>query len=503
MRCEELGISIYRGDAIANSSLLQGAKYKSQVMSQSLSRKQQLLKRHRRNKRISLLIGLLVLIACGVLLAWWLPLVLAALGWAAHEAWFADHLFYSPQDDYHYSFPAGSEHPGVRLEGERLLLDQPLDLAGGETLILALKVKGGWLGRFFDPCIQLASGEHSDQQTFERGVNGLRYLNLSDNAQALARGELRLRGRFCRVSEQPELWVLRQPDYRNQRVMVIAPHADDAELAAFGLYSQAKEAWIVTLTAGEIEAEHYQHMGLERSDAARLKGRLRAWDSLAVPRWAGVPEAHCAQLGYFCLQLPAMQAAPDQPIASREADLSDTRLFRQLNPFLLPGDQNGAPTWNNLLADLRALIMRARPEVIVLPHPSIDPHPDHICAHDAVLEALKGLEWQPETILGYANHLHDNDRWPMGNSGDGIALPPVFDTSLSLHPCSLPLTLEQQRDKAMALGMMHDLQPRAAFKRRLRRVVQRALAGRKPSPYGENEFFRKAVRRHELYWRLK
>ena len=471
-------------------------------MSEPLSRKQQLLKRHRRNKRMGLLAGLIVLIACGVLLAWWLPPVLAVLGWIAHEAWFADHLFYSPQDDYQYSFPADSERPAARLEGERLLLDQPLNVAGDETLILAIRVKSGWAGRFLDPFVTLSGSGHADRQTFERGVNGLRYLNLSDHAEALNRGELRIRGRFCSVQGQPELWLLRQPDYREQRVMVIAPHADDAELAAFGLYSQAREAWIVTLTAGEIEAEHYQQMGLGRADAARLKGRLRAWDSLAVPRWAGVPAAHCAQLGYFCLQLPAMQAAPDQPIASREADLNDTRLFRQLNPFLLPGDQDGAPTWHNLLADLRALIERARPEVIVLPHPSIDPHPDHICAHTAVMQALEGLAWQPTSVLGYANHLHDNDRWPMGNSSDGITLPPMFDAAIRVHPCSLPLSLEQQRNKAMALGMMHDLQPRAALKRRLRRAIQQVLAGRKPSPYGENEFFRKAVRRHELFWHL-
>jgi hypothetical protein len=44
-----------------------------------MSRKQQLLKRHRRNKRITLLIALIVLIALGVLVAWWLPLVLAVL----------------------------------------------------------------------------------------------------------------------------------------------------------------------------------------------------------------------------------------------------------------------------------------------------------------------------------------------------------------------------------------------------------------------------------------
>ena len=464
-----------------------------------MSRKQQLLKRHRRNKRISLVIGLLLLIACGVLVAWWLPLLLAVVGWIAHEAWFADHLFYAPKDDYQYRFTADTECPDVRLEGGRVLLQAPLSLAGDETLILALKVKSGVLGRFVDPFVQFAD----DRQTFERGVNGLRYLNLTGCAQALSGGELLLRGRFCRVAGQPQLWVLPQPDYSEQRIMVIAPHADDAELAAFDLYSQAKEAWIVTLTAGEIEAQHYQQMGLEPAQAARLKGRLRAWDSVVVPRWGGVPQAQCAQLGYFCLQLPAMQAAPEQPIPSREADLTDTRMFRQFNSLALPGDEDGAPTWNNLLADLRALILRAKPQVIVLPHPAIDPHPDHICAHSAVIEALQGLAWQPDTLLGYANHLHDNDRWPMGNSGDGIALPPVFDASLTLRPYSRVLSLEQQRDKAMALGMMHDLQPRAALKRRVRRSIQRLLAGRKPSPYGENEFFRKAVRRHELFWHLK
>ena len=468
---------------------------------QRMSRKQQLLKRHRRNKRIALLIGVLVLVATGVLVAWWLPLILAVLLWAAHEAWFADHLFYSPKDSYEYAFPAGSEQPGLRLEAGRLLLDAPL--AAEETLIVGIELKSTWLGRFFDPAVDLSGLASPDRQTFERGVAGRRYLNLTGAAEDLAAGKLHLRGRFCRIKGQPTLWRFRQPDYRQQRVMVIAPHADDAELAAFSLYSQATESWIVTLTAGEIEAEHYQHMGLPKAEAARLKGRLRAWDSVAVPRWAGVPEAQCVQLGYFCMQLQAMQAAPDQPQASREAGLADTRLFRQFNGFALPGDADGAPTWHNLIADLRALLLKAQPQVIVLPTPLLDPHADHICAHAAVLEALQGLEWQPDTLLGYANHLHDNDRWPMGDSGAGVALPPRFDGAVELVPCSFALALSQQQDKAMALGMMHDLQPPAPFKRRVRRWLQQLLAGRSPSPYGENEFFRKAVRRHELLWVLK
>ena len=137
---------------------------------QRMSRKQQLLKRHRRNKRIALLIGVLVLVATGVLVAWWLPLILAVLLWAAHEAWFADHLFYSPKDSYEYAFPAGSEQPGLRLEAGRLLLDAPL--AAEETLIVGIELKSTWLGRFFDPAVDLSGLASPDRQTFERGVAG-------------------------------------------------------------------------------------------------------------------------------------------------------------------------------------------------------------------------------------------------------------------------------------------------------------------------------------------
>ncbi len=466
-----------------------------------VSRKQQLLKRHRRNKRIGLLSALVALLLLGVFAWWWLPLLLLPLLWVAHEAWFADHLFYGADEDYAYRFEPGCEQSDVSL-ADGLLKVAGLQLRGDETLVLQVQLRCGWLGRFLDPGVHLDCAEGGDLQTFERGVRGTRFLNLSGLAPALCEGRLTVRGRFCRLVGQPRLFVLRQPELLRKRVMVIAPHADDAELAAYGLYSQADEAWIVTLTAGEIEAEHYQQMGLAPVEAARLKGRLRAWDSLAVPRWAGVAQDRCAQLGYFCLQLQAMRESPDQPVASREADLLDTRPFRALNTLALPGD-DGVPSWNNLLADLRALLLMARPQVIVMPHPSLDPHPDHVCARQAVVEALQGLEWQPELMLGYANHLHDNDRWPMGESGAGVALPPMLDDALPWSPCSLSLDTRLQRDKAMALGMMHDLQPRPPFKRRLRRGIQRCLAGRRGSPYGENEFFRKAVRRHELFWILK
>lgn len=72
-------------------------------------RKQQLLKRHRRNKRLALIIGLVLLIGIGIWVAWWLVPLLIVAAWIAHEAWFSDHLFYSPKSDYHYQFPDAAQ----------------------------------------------------------------------------------------------------------------------------------------------------------------------------------------------------------------------------------------------------------------------------------------------------------------------------------------------------------------------------------------------------------
>lgn len=457
-------------------------------------RKQQLLKRHRRNKRLALLIGLLVLLALGFWVAWWLMPLLLVLGWVAHEAWFADHLFYAADEDYQYQFPEGTPTYAVQLQSGVVQVDG--DVAAADTLILQLHIRSTWLGRWLDPHVLIGV----DRQDFERGVNGRRYLNLSGQQSALSSGLLSLTGRYCQLPASAVLYAFANADYRERRVMVIAPHADDAELAAFALYSQAAETSIVTLTQGEIEAESYQALGLDRAAAARLKGRLRSWDSLAVPLWGGVPQQRCVQLGYYCLQLANMASSPGQPCPSWESGEADIRLVRGHNPLRLPGDENGLPTWNNLCADLSTLLEHFRPDVVVTPHPQLDPHSDHVAATQALLEAIEAGSWQPETLLLYANHLHDNDRWPMGPAGGGIALPPAIQLLPADGLWSPGLSAQLQLDKAMALSMQHDLQGRQPWKKRLRRVLQHLLAGRCWPATGENEFFRKAVRRHELFW---
>ncbi|MGH8389142.1 MAG: PIG-L deacetylase family protein [Pseudomonas sp.] len=458
------------------------------------ARKQQLLKRHRQRKRVVLIGALSAALLFGIFVAWWpLPLLLM-LGWVAHEAWFSDHLFYAPGDDYRYDFPAGTPQLPVTLVDGVLRVSGDFSVA--QTLVLQVRVESHWLGRFLDPQVWIGD----DRQDLERGVAGERFLNLSGQGSALAAGTLTLRGRFCSVAPQANLYVLSNPDFGQQRLLIIAPHADDAELAAFGLYSRTSEVAIVTLTQGEIEAENYREMGLDTAQAARLKGRLRSWDSLAVPLWGGVPQQQCVQLGYYCLQLSAMGQQPDKSFGSRESGESDIRAVRRHNALSLPGDVDGQPHWHNLVADLAHLLEHHRPDAVLTPHPELDPHSDHVASTRALMEAIELSKWRPPTLLLYANHLHDNDRWPMGPAGYGIALPPTIEALPADGLWSPLLDAQTRMDKAMALGMQHDLQGRPPLKRRLRRLIQRLLAGRRWPRTGEDEFFRKAVRRHELFW---
>ena len=460
-------------------------------------RKQQLLKQHRRNKRMAMLVIVLGLVLLGFIAPLWLlPLAIVVL-WIVHEAWFADHLFYAPQDDYQYRFPEAIEPYELVIVDGRLTLDPSTEVdLEQSTLIAKVQINSSWLGRWFDPSVLLGN----DQQAFERAAQGIRYLNLTGQAEALLAEGLSVRGRFCTLASTVQLYVFNQPCPVTENIMILAPHADDAELAAFGLYSSADNVSIVTLTQGEIEAEHYQRLGLSAQHAAQLKGRLRSWDSMAIPLWGSVPQANCVQLGYYCMQLLSMAQQPDVPFASKQSGEADIRRARQHNPLQLPADESGLPTWSNLVADLAACLQHYKPSVVVMPHPEIDPHADHIATTQAFFQALEQSDWRPQRLFLYANHLHDNDRWPMGNANTGVALPPAMVELPADEIFSYVLNDAQQMDKAMALLMQHDLQPAPLFKKRVRRMIQQVLTGRRWPKTGENEFLRKAVRKHELFW---
>lgn len=88
----------------------------------------------------------------------------------------------------------------------------------------------------------------------------------------------------------------------------------------------------------------------------------------------------------------------------------------------------------------------------------------------------------------------------MGDANTAVDLPPVVEPIIQDKPFSLVLTAEQQIDKAAALLMQHDLQTPLRLKIRLRRLVQQGLLARRWPKTGDNEYLRKAVRKHELFW---
>ena len=456
--------------------------------------KQILLKRHRTRKRI-LLAGIAISgIALCYFASLWFVLPYLLLCWIGHEAWFSDHLFYRADQDYTYRFGEHTDVP-LALEGGVFRVTTG-PLPEGDSIVLEIMIASNWRSWFRDP--QLIIG--NQRFDFEHRARGRRYLLLSPGDAERKTGRFGVRTRHCRIANTARLLIFRNPDISRKRMMILAPHADDAELAAFSLYQGCQNVTVVTMTQGETETEEFEALGLSKPEAGRLKGRLRSWDSVAVPMWAGIAAENCLQLGYFGMRLQAMRSSADTPFGSLTGELVDMCAARRWNRHRLPSDDSGLPTWSNLITDLCDLIDTYRPEIIVTPHPRLDPHPDHVATTQALREALSKTRWSPQCFLLYANHLRDNDRWPMGPAGGGITLPPAFEDFETESCLKCSMSSEMQIDKAMALGMHHDLRPRLPIKKRLRRIVQWALAGRRWPSTGENEFFRKAVRSDELFF---
>src|SRR6185437_11451120 len=158
-------------------------------------------------------------------------------------------------------------------------------------------------------------GGKSIRHAFARGVSGLTYLNLS--SLDLTHGAtLQFRTRRLSIPDQ-EVQLIALPndlDPAHQTVLVISPHPDDAEIAAYGFYTD-RHAYVVTVMAGETGDPGLFSM-FSGSDAFAQKGHVRAWNSVAVPMLGNIPADHTANLGYFDGTLKSMQLNPQRVVVS-------------------------------------------------------------------------------------------------------------------------------------------------------------------------------------------
>jgi len=427
-----------------------------------------------------------------------LSLVFLLVLFVFNELFLADHNFYDPSDDYQYSFSQAEKvQPDWSTDAQSI----HASWAKGsyDTALLAINIKHSFKGKFLDPFVTITSGSITRKQYFERSVGGLRYLNISEFINS---GEaITFAYSHCESDVNgSEILLFSNETLDDKKVLIIAPHADDAEIGAFGLYSTEDSA-IVTVTAGEIGAAAYESAYSNGEQASLQKGRLRSWDSIAIPQWAGLKSDDVIQLGYFCMRLEAMHNAPDEVIASKTAGVNDTRVFREFNTQPLKSDAHGTSSWNSLVADLVECIERIKPDVIVTSHAELDPHPDHYYSTLALQQALAISNSQPANIYFCANHLSSSDMFPFGPVHTLASLWPNTNECVEVGSVvSIPLTIEQQKNKAAALAMMHDLQTPLRWKKKLRFKLQSWLIGRELSPYGEDEYLRIAIRDNELFF---
>lgn len=413
---------------------------------------------------------------------------------------FSDHIYYHPRCNYQFNFSSAS-HYKARIENGQLLVEVGQESAF-DSCILALEIKAGVLGKLFDPYVEIQAGDVYSRQYFERDVQGVRYLNLSRFCAQLRRKEepVKLTTGFCSYkTDDLTLSCFTNANYLNKRALIISPHADDAELAAFGFYKNAAAVFIATITAGESDASLFQRMTQgDLTQASLLKGQLRAWDSVAIPIMAG-RHVEAVNLGYFDNTLKKMFAQPQQHISSDTHSLTNGKPFRGYNKYPLANDIEGINSWESLLKDLAIIVREYQPDIIISPHPLLDPHPDHQYATRAALIACEQAQLAPQFLL-YANHFHHTDLYPFGLEHSDLPLPPNFSAvPLAEGLYSFPLSTEDQLAKVFALQMMHDLNRSVPFKKQLRRWLQRII-GRSTMPYGQDEYLRKAIRQQELFF---
>lgn len=363
-------------------------------------------------------------------------------------------------------------------------------LVAWDTVFLGVRSAGAES----EPFVEVTAGSAQLTQYFDPHALGLRWLNLSALRGIAPGTTVRLRTHAVTLEVAAELRSFDNHLDLRQRVLVIAPHPDDAEIAAFGLYAD-RSSTIVTVTVGNAGDMNYRAELSDPAEHYRWKGTLRAFDSVTVPWQGGVPPEHTFNLGYFDARLEAMHDEPDRVFAETYGPNTDVAVYRRVNLGTLLPTGSRSNSWQHLVEDLATILREVKPDLIVMPDPRIDAHPDHKFAAVAVAQAFE--QWGgPARFLLYANHVAQ-DHYPYGPAGTAMSLPvagPLWLQGVYSHPTPAAMQLR----KTFALETMHDLRLSPEEQRTcgVPGIERRADYPRQP----EVDYLRRAPRENELFY---
>jgi LmbE family N-acetylglucosaminyl deacetylase len=348
------------------------------------------------------------------------------------------------------------------------------------------------------PYVEIAAGGVSDRQYFPAGDIGERWLNLTFLRGAIVGTRISLRGEgVAFAAPAARLRLFDGGLDLSKAVLVLAPHPDDAEIAAFGLYAN-RNASVVTVTAGNAGAPTYEAVFDDPGDLYLFKGRIRVIDSITIPWQGRIPPERTFNMGFFDARLAEMHDKREAVIPEMYRPNADINVYRRENIGSLLPSRPRESKWGNLVDDTLTLLKKVKPAIIVAPHPQLDTHRDHQFTTVALSEAL--ARWnRPVTLLLYTNHA-DRNRYPYGPAGTLMSLPPPPGDVTLDRVYSHPVPAGLQRQKLFALESMHDLRYSPTRQFQLAREEARALAQEKPGPEPDITYLRRGPRSNELFF---
>jgi LmbE family N-acetylglucosaminyl deacetylase len=412
---------------------------------------------------------------------------------------------YEPRADYRYAFDHSSATQiDCKLDADGFVWP---DVAGEwDTAFVRVRVRSTLLGRLFDPNMEIRSRHLHSSQYLERGVAGVRYLNISAfvRDRPVPGQRFWLSWRHVKQKGADVRLILFRNEPLTGRVLVIAPHPDDAEIAAFGVYSES-DAFVVTISAGDAGGFKWPRMFPQKDMDAMIRAKVRVWDSVMVPSLGGVTPENAINLGYFDGTLYELFESPGREARNASTSVFDVKLLSQFNRSSLFTTERTRSTWETLVGELTELLQKLRPSVIVTPHPFIDSHLDHPFATIALCEALRHSGLNEGRMLCYTNHLPINEMYPLGPAESVVTLPPNFARSVSFEKIySHPLSPQRRELKFLALEAMHDLRAPPVFRRTLstefRSFMGQLYAEVTGLERDPHSYFRRAVRPNEIFF---
>lgn len=408
---------------------------------------------------------------------------------------------YDTTKDYQYNFNQSTVKK-IKFHVTDGKLNLPKTNLNHQTAFIKIKVNTSFLGEFFQPSIKIVSKNKQITHYFEHGAKGIRYLNISGILKPDIQ-TLNITGNRIKINDQKiELFLFKNINIDHAKILIIAPHPDDAEIAAYGMYAKnPKNSFIITITAGEAGYFKYNDIYKDPSKHSLKKGEIRAWNSITVPLLSGVPIENSLNLGYFDTTLKKMYLNDTVIISSNYIKTSDINIFRKFNTSSLKDSLLSTSNWKSLVKNLKTLLQKIKPDIIITPYPLIDSHPDHKYATIAVIEALKELKINKGHLFLYTNHFSLCEFFPYGKEGNPITLPPYFKDDLYFNNIfSNPLTKSQQQDKIFALEAMNDLRLDSKWRNTLglTKIASKSIV--KEILGIQDSYYRKSVRANELFF---